>query len=147
MMLSALIAAVCLAQAGSSLADGAIAIGIAPGGVTKGYATGYSINEPNEEAARKAAVNLCRKSHAEGNVDEIVTSTATSRCQVVETFRNKCWSNALDPKAGTPGVGWALADTQEAADAEALKKCRNTAGPARQSFCIVGDRKCDGTAK
>jgi hypothetical protein len=72
---------------------------------------------------------------------------ARARCKVISTFSNKCAAMALDPKDGTPGAGWALADTQKQADDEALARCRSTAGANRSDFCKIDNRKCDGTAK
>jgi Domain of unknown function (DUF4189) len=139
MILSTLVLVGCLINAAPSLADGAVAVGIAPGGVIRGYAIGTSHNGSSEEGVRQTAIEACKKSRGT-NVE------ATSRCAVVGTFRNQCFSSALDRKDGTPGAGWGIGDTQADADAEAMKKCRATAGPARRSFCVVTDRLCDGTA-
>ncbi len=140
MILSALVLGGCIIKAGSGVADGAVAIGIAPGGVIRGYAAGSSQNLPNEDEARRGAIRACRKSYSS-------SAAAQERCEVVSTFRNKCVSFAVDPENGTPGAGWAVAETQVDADAEALNRCRSTAGTARQSFCVVTDRHCDGTAR
>jgi hypothetical protein len=139
MILNALVVAGCLIKAGSAVADGAIATGVAPGGVIHGYAVGFGFNTPDEKSARDMALDGCKKSRG-------ANDKSKSQCQVVSTYRNKCGASAIDPKDGTPGVGWGIGDTQAAADAEALTKCRSTAGPARQSFCVVTDRHCDGTA-
>ncbi len=135
-ILKVLVMAGCFIKAGSAIADGAVAVGISPKG---GYAIGIAINKPDEESARQSALDLCRKS-------KDAPVTATSRCEVLDTFRNKCVASAIDPGAGTPGEGWAIAETQRAADVEAMKRCKSTAGPTRQSFCKVTDRRCDGTA-
>ncbi len=121
-------------------AEGAVAVGIAPGGVAQGYAIGYGMNQKTVDLARRQALAGCRKSRDSN-------SAATGRCKVVTTFHNQCVSSAIDPKAGTPGAGWAVGDTQKAADGEALSRCRNTAGADRRAFCEVADRHCDGDAK
>jgi hypothetical protein len=130
-----------------AIADGAIAVGVAPGGASNGYATGYGYNKPDTESARAQALGNCQKSYVASAPTSQVTSNATDRCEIVITFRNKCAAGALDPKNGTPGVGWAIGDTQKDADDEAMARCRNTAGPDRRDFCKVADRYCDGTAK
>lgn len=112
-------------------------MGIARGGIAKGYATGFSINQPTVKAARANAVEQCKKSKS-SNAD------ARSNCEVVVTFRNKCVAVALDPERGTPGAGWGQGSTQESADSQALARCRNKAGSGRADFCEVTDRHCDG---
>jgi hypothetical protein len=119
---------------------GAVAIGIAPGGVVQGYAVGTAQNYPDEATARAKAIDACHRSTGSN-------AAAQSRCAVVATFNNQCFANAIDPKDGTPGVGWGIGDTQNDADALAMERCRNTAGPSRRQFCVVEDRHCDGTAK
>jgi hypothetical protein len=119
---------------------GAIAIGIADGGATKGYATGFAVNQPSMNAAENAAVNACRAS-------AITSASAKEHCKVVATFHNKCTASAVDPNSGTPGAGWAVASTQREADSQALDRCRATAGADRSRFCIVTDRFCDGSAR
>jgi hypothetical protein len=121
-------------------ADGAMAVGIARGGVAKGYATGFALNQPNAKDARTSAVEGCRK-QKKSNAD------ARSHCEAVIAFKNKCVASALDPKDGTPGAGWGVGGTQQAADSQALARCRATAGSDRAEFCEVTDRHCDGTAK
>jgi hypothetical protein len=120
-----------------SKAEGALAVGIARGGIAKGYATGFAINQPTIKAARSNAVEQCRKTKS-SNAD------AKSGCEVVVTFRNKCVASAVDPQSGTPGAGWGVGITQEAADGQALSRCRAKAGAERADFCVVTDRYCDG---
>jgi hypothetical protein len=121
-------------------ADGAMAVGVARGGVAKGYATGFATNLPNEKAARSSAVEGCRK-------DKNSNADARSNCEAVVAFRNKCVASAVDPKIHTPGAGWGMAPTQKAADATALARCRTTAGADRADSCVITDRYCDGTAR
>jgi hypothetical protein len=125
-----------------SVADGAIAIGIPPGGVVKGYAGGHSLNAADTKSARDGAVDGCHKSTG-------ASDAAKKACAVVATFKDKCYAIALDPKDGTPGAGWGVAETQALADQQALQKCRDTAGADRQQFCEVPttNHGCDGTAK
>lgn len=118
-------------------ADGAIAVGV-PSDVAKdGFAYGRHVNSPNEADARQRALDLCR--HAKDSSD-----AARRLCTVVQSFHRQCVSVAMDPKADTPGVGWAIAPTKRTAQEQALANCRATAGPNRQQFCVTSDIACDG---
>jgi hypothetical protein len=121
-------------------AEGAMAVGIARGGVAKGYATGFAMNQPTVKAARSNAVEQCRRTKS-SNAD------ARSGCEVVVTFHNKCVASAVDPKSGTPGAGWGIGESQKTADSQALARCRAKAGSDRAEFCEITDRYCDGTGK
>jgi hypothetical protein len=129
---------------------GAIAEGIAPEGVAKGYANVMRAERPDTATARADALAGCKKGPertAAGAPLDGGNAKARARCEVVATFSNKCGAIALDPKDGTPGAGWAVGDTQQQADEEALARCRTTAGTNRRDFCKVIDRLCDGSAK
>jgi hypothetical protein len=121
-------------------AEGAMAVGIARGGIAKGYATGFAINQPTVKAARNNAVEQCRRMK-NSNAD------ARSGCEVVVTFHNKCVASAIDPESGTPGAGWGVGGSQQSADSQALARCRAKAGASRAEFCEVTDRFCDGSGK
>jgi uncharacterized protein DUF4189 len=121
-------------------AEGAMAVGIARGGVAKGYATGFAVNQPTVKAARTKAVEQCRRTKS-SNAD------ARAGCEVVVTFHNKCVASAVDPQSGTPGAGWGIGESQKAADSQALARCRAKAGSDRAEFCEITDRDCDGTGK
>jgi hypothetical protein len=140
LMLAAVVAPVAVSLAGPAGAEGAMAVGVARGGVAKGYATGFAANLPNDKAARTSAVEGCRK-------DKNSNADARSNCEVVVTFRNKCVASAVDPKNGTPGAGWGLGSSQKSADSQALARCRSTAGSDRADSCQITDRYCDGTAR
>jgi hypothetical protein len=130
--------------------EGAIAEGIAPGGVANGYAIHIKVDRSNRDAAKVDALAGCRKGQertASGTVPNSGAEKARTRCEVVTSFSNKCAAVALDPKDATPGAGWATGDTQKDADDEALARCRSTAGASRRDFCKVTNRLCDGTAK
>jgi hypothetical protein len=120
--------------------EGAMAVGIARGGVANGYATGFAVNQPNPKAARANAVETCRKTK-NSNAD------ARRNCEVVATFRNKCVASAIDPKSKTPGAGWGVGESQKSADTVALARCRATAGTDRADFCEITDRFCDGNTR
>ena len=125
---------------GLAEAEGAMAVGIARGGVAKGYATGFAVNQPTVKAARANAVEQCRRMK-NSNAD------ARSGCEVVVAFHNKCVASAIDPENGTPGAGWGIGGSQKAADSQALARCRVKAGASRAEFCEVTDRFCDGAGK
>jgi Domain of unknown function (DUF4189) len=130
--------------------EGAIAEGIAPDGIAKGYSITIQVNRPNSDAARADALAGCRKGpeqSAAGAAPDSGMARARARCEVVTSFSNKCAAVALDPKDGTPGAGWATGDTQKDADDEALARCRSVAGAGRRDFCKVTNQTCDGTAK
>ena len=136
----ALAMAAAVALPGPAEAEGAMAVGIARGGVAKGYATGFAVNQPSVKAARTNAVEQCRRTKS-SNAD------AKSGCEVVVTFRNKCVASAVDPQSGTPGAGWGIGASQQSADSQALARCRAKAGSERAEFCEVTDRICDGEGK
>src|SRR5215468_8437501 len=125
---------------GFAKAEGAMAVGIARGGIAKGYATGFAANQPTVKAARANAVEQCRRMK-NSNAD------ARSGCEVVVTFHNKCVASAIDPESGTPGAGWGIGGSQKTADSQALARCRVKAGSGRAEFCQITDRVCDGDAK
>src|SRR3954465_15290503 len=144
--------AVILLAGGQVRAAGAIAEGIAPGGVARGYEIAYRVNKASAEEARAEALAGCEKGQkllASGAVaaTDSGNAKARKRCAVVINFENKCLAVALDPKDSTPGAGWATASTQKDADDEALARCRSVAGADRRDFCKVTNQACDGTAK
>ena len=102
-----------------------MAIGL-PGDVAKeGVAIGWVINSDSERTAHERALRGCL---------DFKDAPATTRalCKVIKTFRGECVAIALDPEAGTPGVGWAVAVSMQAAETDALAACVSTAGAARQ---------------
>jgi len=120
-----------------AMADGAIAIGL-PANVAKdGVAIGTSWNYANPEGAQARALEECR-SFGDAPPD------TRKLCKVVRTFKGACVAVAIDPEAGTPGVGWAVAPSKSGAEANAMQKCKNTAGRTRQGFCKVTVTNCDG---
>jgi hypothetical protein len=126
-----------LAWPHAGAAEGALAIGL-PGDVAKeGVAIGWVINSDSEGTAQERALRVC---------NEFKDAPATTRalCKVMKTFRGECVAIALDPEAGTPGVGWAVAVSMQAAESDAMAGCSATAGAARRQFCKVTVLRCDG---
>jgi hypothetical protein len=119
-----------------SAAEGALAVGIPAHVEKQGAALGYATKHPTQKKAREVALKKCRTA-----MDAPATTRAL--CKVIETFKNKCVALAIDPKAGTPGVGWAVAADKEGAEKAALQKCIDTAGESRRDFCKTTDSACD----
>jgi hypothetical protein len=140
-ILGAMTLAVILAQIGPCLAAGAVAIGLPSDVAKQGVSMGNSVRYKTMDEAKSAAVSNCKLSG---------TDQTKALCKVVATFQNQCSALAIDPKPGTPGFGWAIADTSQAASKQALANCRKTAGPARKDACQLDNAKpvqCDGSAK
>lgn len=132
--LAAGVALGCLLATGAAVAEGALAIG-STGNVSKdGIAYGGAYNHATRQDAIDAAIATCRKWKA---------PKAAARCELVTTFTRECYAVANDPKAGTPGTGWATANDKETAGQRALAACRATAGPGRREFCVVDQSNCD----
>jgi hypothetical protein len=53
----------------------------------------------------------------------------------------------LTAAAGTPGVGWGVANDLLSAERQELGKCMDIAGSGRRAACVVDHSSCDGTAK
>jgi hypothetical protein len=115
-------------------AIGAIAIGVTGDIAKDGYSLGYTVNHDTEDAARKAALEWC-STHG--------SQRTRAKCRVIEVFRKQCAAEALDPKAGTPGAGWAVGPDRETAENRALELCKASAGRSRQGFCKLDNYQCD----
>jgi len=94
-------------------------------------------NSADMQTASDHALNNCRTA-------KDASPEAKNLCYVVMTFRNQCIALALDPQAGTPGAGWAVAPTRDAAELQAMAQCVATAGPDRRDACKISDSACDG---
>lgn len=133
----AALSALVIAQAPSALASGALAVG-QTGNVTKdGIAMGWATGSPNQKAAEDLAMKHCL------NFKDAPDRTR-ALCQIVNSFENQCVAVALDPKAGTPGYGYAVRKTQDDSKSQAIKNCRATAGN-RAQHCVVTVSSCDNT--
>ena len=130
-----------LLQSQRAVAEGAIAVGQPKDVAKDGYAYAYSTGKADMQTARTEALETCRKPGS-GKSDE-----GRKLCRVVGTFTNECIAVAMDPKAGTPGVGWAIGGTLQLAEAQAITRCKATAGAGRGEFCKVDNPRCDGEAK
>lgn len=121
-------------------ADGALALGI-PANVAKdGFSYGWAYDHPSTNAAKEAALKAC-KTNDEGS------SQAKKLCRIYDSFVGRCAAIAMDPKAGTPGVGWAIDDDRAGSEKSALANCKVTAGEDREDFCEISRSICDGEKK
>jgi hypothetical protein len=131
----ALIAIAAVSASGPAGADGALAVGSTADVAKDGIAVGTSINYKTADEARDAALRRCK--------DYKPAPKAAAQCRSVGTFRGECYAVSFDPKAGTPGAGWAIAATKDLAEERALENCKTTAGADRQDFCRIEESKCD----
>ena len=126
-----------LALAGSAArADGALAVGSTSDVAKDGIAIGTSINYKTGDEAEAAAMERCRNYKP--------APKAAAQCRSVGTFKDECYAISFDPKAGTPGAGWAIASSKELAEQRAMANCQITAGDGRRDFCRIEESKCDG---
>jgi hypothetical protein len=132
-------AAVILAAAqgttSSARAAGAMAVGASGNFAKDGFAFGGSINKASEDEARQQALSTCSKYEGAPKMAKI--------CRVIATFSRECYALSFDAKAGTPGVGWAIADDKTVAEERAQLNCQATAGPGRRDFCKINQSYCD----
>jgi hypothetical protein len=119
-------------------ADGALAVALPPDVVKQGFAYGYVTDYPDANQADAQALKKCRDTTIDG---------VRPLCEVIQDFKNQCVAVAMDPQAGTPGVGWSVAPDLHTAESQALSKCETTAGPGRRAACAIDHSSCDGSAK
>jgi Domain of unknown function (DUF4189) len=124
----------------STAAEGALAIGLPANVAKEGVALGWAVNFATKAEAELEALKECL-AH--------MNAPASTRalCKVTERVHDQCVGIALDPKDGTPGVGWAIAADSKTAQSQAMAKCSATAGPSRRDFCVPKQTRCDGSAK
>lgn len=121
-------------------AFGAIAVAEPADVARDGYSSGISYGFKAEKEAEDRALRECQESQE-------APSSTRRLCKLIRTFNNQCVAVALDPKAGTPGAGWAIADTLANARKDAIQNCEQTAGRDRQGECRVTAEGCDGKAR
>src|SRR5215510_9622082 len=117
----------------TAAAHGALAIGLPQSVEHEGFAYGVTWDFPNVSEAAERAMKRCR----EENVP------AKEHCRVLRSFARECVAIAMDPAPGTPGVGWGIGPTREAASATASKMCHDTGGESRRAYCTVSNVECD----
>jgi hypothetical protein len=137
-ILIALTLAACLIGPRPSVAEGALAVG-STGDVAKdGIAIGDATNYATRQDATASALVYCR-----GRNNSRIAPKAAVLCQIVATFTRQCGASALDRANHTPGFGWAIAATKEAAESQALANCQATAGASRSQSCKIFTSFCD----
>jgi hypothetical protein len=132
----------CTLGPSQSMAAGALAVGLPPDVVKGGFTYGYSNNNDDANHAELKALDACRTTKDAAN-----DANLRSLCKVIQDYSNQCVAVAMDPAAGTPGVGWSVANDLLTAERQALGKCMDTAGPGRRAACVVDHSSCDGNAK
>jgi Domain of unknown function (DUF4189) len=118
-------------SAGPAAPHGALAIGVPESVVLDGISVGFSWNAASPEAARVEAMKSCL---------DLNTASLKARalCNIVSTFRQRCFSVAMDHPGGG-GWGWALDASVQGAEAKALESCKSTV----QKRCVVAFAQCD----
>ena len=127
---------VALATLGShhARAEGALALGVTGDIAKDGYSIGINVNSKTVQEAGDNALSYC-KSHGAQQTE--------AKCQLVTTFHHQCAAEAQDPKPGTPGAGWAIANDKASAEKMAMTICFATAGKTRTDQCKVVVSVCD----
>ncbi len=120
----------------TTVAKSAFAAGIPDDVASQGVALGTGYNYSTRDGAEERALQECRS-------QQDAPQSTRDLCKIVDHFDSRCLSISLDPKAGTPGFGWAVADTEDAANDQALTLCRQSAGADRAPYCVVSLSQCD----
>ncbi len=123
----------------SADARGAFAAGIPSDVSSGGVAVGAGYNYGTREGAETRALQECLK-------QTTAPASTIALCKITAYFDNQCVAVSMDPTAGTPGFGWAVAGTADAANRQALENCRQTAGSDRTEYCEVSLTDCDVTS-
>jgi hypothetical protein len=121
---------------------GALAVALPADVAKSGFSYGYSNNYADAAQAAAHALDACRTTK-----DAAKDANLRLLCKVVSNYSNQCVAVAMDPEAGTPGVGWAVANDLQSAERQATAKCQETAGPGRRAACVIDHSACDGNAR
>ena len=126
----------------AGLAAGALAVALPPDVAKGGFSYGYANDKTDPDTASSRALELCRTTKDAANDPKL-----RNLCKVILNYSDKCIAVAMDPAAGTPGVGWAVATDRRSAEHDALIKCEATAGAGREAACEISHSDCDGSAQ
>lgn len=118
----------------SAHAMSAVAIGMTSDVAHDGVAIGEGHNYSTTADAEARAMQECKSRNG-----------PVQLCHVAAHFDHQWLAVAMDPAAGTPGIGWAIADTQSSAEAQALDQCKATSPDNRKPYCEVTLSKQDTT--
>ena len=117
-------------------AHSALVIAYPPDIGKDGFAAGYSANQDSLATAQSSAMAKCQG-------DSEATAETRTLCRFVMSFDNRCLSVAFDPQVSTYGFGWAFGANQDAANEEAMARCRSTSTQDRSQFCEIKAQICD----
>jgi hypothetical protein len=126
----------------TGFAAGALAVALPPDVAKGGFSYGYANDKGDDATAATRALELCRTTKDASNDPKL-----RGLCKVILNYSDKCVAVAMDPAAGTPGVGWAVALDKRSAEHDALIKYEATAGEGRASACEISHSDCDGSAQ
>ncbi|MCB1522457.1 MAG: DUF4189 domain-containing protein [Hyphomicrobiaceae bacterium] len=117
-------------------AEVALAVGTTARGVARdGIAIGYAALRGEEELSRKQALGYCQSLRT--------APVAARSCRIVKTLPQGCAAMALDPKPGSPGAGWSLAEDIDEAVDEAVGRCRDSSPRSRRGACKLMSLACE----
>ncbi|MGD9784457.1 MAG: DUF4189 domain-containing protein [Hyphomicrobiaceae bacterium] len=117
-------------------ADVALAIGQTSRGVARdGVAYGYAVVKSDGDQARRSALKWCK--------DFKDAPEPAKKCKTVSSISEGCIVVAMDPKPGTPGIGWSASGDVDAAVDEAVAACREVSPKNRHKSCVVDTLACD----
>lgn len=116
--------------------EGALAVAIPDGGLSKGFSYGFHVGAGNPEDARKEALLACQEAVKTNQEARKKAKAAPARCKVVESFKKSCVAVALDAKG--QWAGWAVAKDEKTARTRALGRCK-----VGGISCAVAEHDCD----
>ena len=123
-------------------AAGALAVALPDAVAKSGSSYGYVNYKADSDSASARALELCRTTKDAAN-----DARLRNLCKVIQNYSNQCVAVAMDPDAGTPGVGWSITSDKLSAERQALNKCMDTAGESRRAHCVISHSDCDGNAQ
>jgi hypothetical protein len=98
---------------------------------------------PWERAIITPPARAPKRGRSRSRAQQDAPQSTRDLCKIVDHFDNRCIAISLDPKAGTPGFGWAITDTEDGSNDQALAMCRQSAGSDRAPYCVVTLGECD----
>ena len=127
----------------SSLADGALAVGMPENNPSRGFSHSKFVDEPDAETATSKAMQNCRATR---------NPKIGEACKLIGTFRDQCAAVAVngDVANGTAPViaaGWAIAPDSAAAASRAIAQCEIMRKGRQKTCAIEGRILCDGSAQ
>lgn len=137
LLAGALLLAAAAQQADQAGAEAALAVGFPDDVAKQGVAVGWAVNHDTKKAAEAEALRRCREAKKP-------PKATRNLCRIVESFDDECVAVALDPDAGTTGIGWAVAGKQDEAEDAAMDDCMSSAGKKRRNSCRIALARCDG---